>query len=94
MTYDVTNNQDESRFETTVDGEVAVAEYHQEGKRITFTHTLVPEKLEGRGLAGTIVKAALDHARAEKLEVVPQCAFVASYIKRHPEYQDLVRADD
>jgi predicted GNAT family acetyltransferase len=93
MTYDVTNNHKESRFETTVDGEVAVAEYHQEGNRITFTHTLVPEALEGRGLAGTIVKAALDHARAENLEVVPQCAYVASYIKRHPEYQDLVRAE-
>lgn len=92
MTYDVTNNKKESRFEIPVDGDVAVAEYHQEGNRITFTHTLVPEALEGRGLAGTIVKAALDHARAEKLEVVPQCAFVASYIKRHPEYQDLVRS--
>lgn len=90
MTYDVRNNTDESRYETTVEGEVAVAEYHREGNRITFTHTIVPEKLEGRGIAGSIVKKALDDAKAEGLEVVPQCAYVKAYIKRHPEYQELV----
>lgn len=94
MTHDIRNNEEESRFETTVDGELAVAEYYREGESITFTHTLVPEQLEGRGIAASIVKAALDHARSEKLEVVPQCAFVAGYIERHPEYQDLVRRDE
>jgi predicted GNAT family acetyltransferase len=91
MSHEVRNNEQESRFETTVDGEVAVAEYYREGNTITFTHTIVPEQMEGKGIAGAIVKAALEHARSEKLEVVPQCAFVASYIKRHPEYEDLVR---
>ncbi|HEY0143766.1 MAG TPA: GNAT family N-acetyltransferase [Thermoanaerobaculia bacterium] len=90
MTYDVRNNTDESRYETTIDGEVAVAEYHREGNRITFTHTIVPEKLEGRGIAGAIVKKALDDAKAEGLEVVPQCGYVSAYIKRHPEYAELV----
>ncbi|HEX6159015.1 MAG TPA: tRNA glutamyl-Q(34) synthetase GluQRS, partial [Thermoanaerobaculia bacterium] len=91
MSYDVVNNTAESRYETTVDGEVSVAEYHREGNRITFTHTIVPEKLEGRGIAGAIVKKALDDAKAEGLEVVAQCAYVKAYIKRHPEYEDLVR---
>lgn len=88
--YDVTNNKNESRYETTVDGEVSVAEYYREGNVITFTHTIVPEKLEGRGIAGAIVKKALDDARAEGLRVVPQCGYVRAYIKRHPEYEDLV----
>jgi predicted GNAT family acetyltransferase len=91
MSHEVRNNEQELRFETTVDGDVAVAEYYREGNTITFTHTIVPEQMEGKGIAGAIVKAALEHARSEKLEVVPQCAFVASYIKRHPEYEDLVR---
>ena len=91
MTLDIRNNEEESQFETTVDGHVALTAYDLEDpNRIVFTHTDVPEALAGRGIAGEIVKFGLDHAREKKLTVVPQCAYVASYIKRHPEYQDLV----
>lgn len=88
---DIRNNEEASQFETTIDGHVALTAYElEEPNRIVFTHTEVPEALAGRGLAGEIVKFALDHAREKKLTVVPQCAYVASYIKRHPEYQDLL----
>jgi uncharacterized protein len=29
-------------------------------------------------------------ARSRGLKVVPRCSFVAGYLRRHPEYQDLV----
>lgn len=91
MTLDIRNNEEESQFETTVEGHVAVAAYDlEEPNRIVFTHTNVPEALAGRGIAGEIVKFGLDHARDKKLTVVPQCSYVAAYIKRHPEYQDLL----
>jgi predicted GNAT family acetyltransferase len=91
MTLEIRNNEEESQFETTVDGHVALTAYDLEDpNRIVFTHTDVPEALSGRGIAGEIVKFGLDHAREKKLTVVPQCAYVASYIKRHPEYQDLL----
>jgi predicted GNAT family acetyltransferase len=91
MTLDIRHNEEESQFETTVDGHVAVAGYDlEEPNRIVFTHTNVPEALAGRGIAGEIVKFGLDHARDKKLTVVPQCSYVAAYIKRHPEYQDLL----
>jgi predicted GNAT family acetyltransferase len=91
MTFDIRNNEENSQFETTVDGLVALTAYDLEDPdRIVFTHTDVPEALAGRGIAGEIVKFGLDHAREKKLTVVPQCAYVASYIKRHPEYQDLL----
>ncbi|HEX8169607.1 MAG TPA: GNAT family N-acetyltransferase [Thermoanaerobaculia bacterium] len=89
---DIRHNEEESRFETTIDGHTAFAEYErEEPNRIVFTHTIVPPELSGRGLANDIVKQALDYARSEKLTVVPQCAFVASYIKRHGEYADLLQ---
>lgn len=92
MTYDIRHNEQESRFETTVDGQVAFAEYDMEGDdRIVFTHTIVPEALSGRGIANQLVKHALDHAREKKLTVVPQCTFVAAYLQRHPEYQELAQ---
>lgn len=91
MSIDIHNNTDESRFETTVDGQVAFAAYLLEPGRITFTHTTVPDELSGRGIAGQIMKHALEHARNENLVVVPQCSFVVTYIKRHPEYEELTR---
>jgi len=91
MTYDVRNNEKQSQYETTVDGHVAYTAYDLEDpNRIVFTHTVVPEELAGRGVAGAIVKFALDDARARKLTVVPQCPYVAAYIKKHPEYEDLL----
>ena len=92
MSNEIRNNTQESRFETTVDGHLAYAAYElEEPKSIVFAHTIVPDEISGRGVAGEIVKHALDYARKEKLTVVPQCAYVASYIKRHPEYEELVR---
>ena len=91
MSYDVSNNEERSRYETTVEGETAFAAYRREGNNITFTHTEVPPELEGRGIAGAIVKHALDEARAQNLGVVAKCVYVASYVRRHPEYQDLLR---
>lgn len=88
---DIRHNVAESRFETTVDSFTAYTEYDLEDPhRIVFTHTIVPDELAGRGIAGSIVKHALAHAREKNLTVVPQCAYVAAYIQRHPEYQDLL----
>ena len=91
MSYDVTNNEQKSRYETTVDGHTAFSAYRKSGDTITFTHTEVPPELEGKGIAGAIVKHALDEARAQKLGVVASCVYVAGYVRRHPEYQDLLR---
>ncbi len=86
----VTNNEAEGRFEAEARGRRAVAEYTLAGGRIIFTHTEVPPALEGQGVAGKLVRTALEHARAEGLAVWPLCPFVRSYIQRRPEYQDLV----
>ena len=93
MTYDIRNNENESRFETTVDGHTAFVEYEmEEPGMIVYTHTLVPDELSGRGIAGELAKHVLDHARAQNLKVVPQCAYIAAWIQRHPDYADLIAA--
>jgi predicted GNAT family acetyltransferase len=86
----VTNNKDESRFETTVGDSVAVAAYELAPGQITFTHTSVPPELSGQGIANELARAGLDHARAENLKVVAACSFIAKYIQRNPQYQDLL----
>ena len=91
MTYDIRHNEETSQFETTIDGHVAYAAYDLEDPdMIVFTHTIVPDALAGRGVAAQLVKHGLEHARNNKLEVVPQCSYVATFLERHKEYQDLV----
>jgi hypothetical protein len=78
------------RFEVTVDDALARADYQLSAGVMRLYHTEVPPALEGRGLAGAIVKAALAHARAEGLRVEPACSYVRAYMKRHPETHDLL----
>ena len=54
-------------------------------------HTEVPEALAGRGVASKLIRGALEMVRAQGLKVVPQCPFVAAYMGKHPEYDDLIR---
>ncbi len=86
----ITNNPDESRFEAEVGEHLAIISYSQNEERIAFIHTDVPQEISGHGVAGKMAKFALDFAREEGLRVIPICPFVSGYIKRHPEYQDLV----
>jgi uncharacterized protein len=86
----VEDNPAAGRFEAIVEGQLAVAEYRRAGDTIIFTHTEVPEALEGRGIAGALARTALEQARAQGLAVIPRCPYFAAYIRRHPEYASLV----
>ena len=86
---EVWHNQEETRFEMEMDGVLAVLEYEIEGEKFIATHTGVPSALEGRGIASHLARAALEYARAHSLKVVPLCSFVANYLRKHPEYEDL-----
>ena len=86
----VQHNPGASRFEAVVDGHLSVCEYELNGDQMIFTHTLVPPELRGRGVAEHLVRAALADARAAGRRVVPACSYVAKFIERHREYQDLL----
>jgi predicted GNAT family acetyltransferase len=90
MDIEVTNNRSAKRFETTMDDALAVLEYELEDGVLTLVHTGVPSVLEGKGIGGRLVKAALEFASEQGLKVVPLCPFVRSYIERHKEYQRLL----
>ena len=87
---DVRDNTERSRFEINVDGNIAFSEYWRTGDRLTIRHTEVPKALEGRGIGSALARGLLDLARTQKLKVKPLCPFVAGYIKKHPEYSDLL----
>ena len=90
MEPNVRNNEEGSRYELEVDGHVALAAYRLSDGRIVFTHTEVPEALEGQGVGSRLVAGALEDVRAKGLKVVPACSFVRHYIERHRDVQDLL----
>ena len=90
MAAEVRHDERKRRFEVEEEGEVAILTYGLQDGLIVFTHTIVPDALEGRGIGSRLVRAGLDFARAEGLKVVPQCSFVRGYIERHEEAQDLL----
>jgi uncharacterized protein len=91
MANEVRNNTALHRFELEVDGHLAVSYYRLAPGVITFTHTEVPPALGGRGVGSTLVRGALELVRAQGLKVVAQCPFIAAYMGKHPEFNDLVR---
>lgn len=88
--FDIVHRPEIGRFETHVDGLRCEADYQLDGQIVRMTHTGVPRQLEGRGIAGALVKTALTWVRAQGYKVQPLCSYVRAYIGRHPEWQDLV----
>lgn len=86
----VTDNAERQRYEMPVAGGLAFVAYRRAGDVLTLDHAEVPSALEGQGLGSRLVKATLDDIRARGLKVVPRCGFVRAYMRRHPEFIDLV----
>jgi predicted GNAT family acetyltransferase len=89
----VKDNPAELRYEAQDDDGTLVGEirYAVEPGAVVLVHTDVEPAVEGEGVGSALVRFALDDLRARDLRVVPRCPFVAAYIRRHPEYDDLVR---
>lgn len=90
MSETVVHNAAERRFELDVGRQIVFTEYRLTPGVMTLFHTLTPPALRGRGLAARVVQAALEHARAERLKVVPLCWYVSGHINAHPEFRDLL----
>jgi len=86
----IIDNKPHHRYEMHVDSETAYIAYSRAPGTITFIHTIVPAALSGRGIGSKMAKFVLDEARENGEKVIPQCPFVAAYIKKHPEYSELV----
>lgn len=86
----IVHRPEASRFELSLGGELALCTYRLDGDVMDLTHTRVPIAHEGRGIAAALVRATLDWARSQGLRVRPRCSYVAAYMRRHPETQDLL----
>lgn len=91
MHIHTSDNPAHNRFEVYADGELAgFVTYRRRGEQLHAVHAETEPRLQGNGLASTLVRDLLDSARREGLSVLPLCPFVAGYIARHPAYLPLV----
>lgn len=88
--HTVIDNTAEKRYELDLGDDMALIEYVLGKGLVVLTHTEVPPRYEGQGIGKELVLAALEDIRRKGLLVVPQCPFVGAYIRRHPEWMDLV----
>ena len=90
MSCDIKHDTNRHRFTTTVDGVECELDYQDDGRTMTITHTGVPPEVGGRGIAGELVTAAFEWARGAKRKVVPACSYAAQWVRKQPEYADVV----
>lgn len=84
------NNMERGAFELPVRDGVAYILYRVAGDVISLMHTEVPEELEGQGIGSALVEKTFHYLEANNLRMVPCCAFVMTYLKRHPEWNRLL----
>ncbi len=89
----IIHNEAECRFEYRSGDVLAVCDYQVAGNVWTFTHTFVPDSMRGQGVAAALAEAALMHAQALNVKVVPSCSYIDSYMERSPKFDGLIKGD-
>jgi hypothetical protein len=93
-TLQFSDNPEKHRFELRVGGELAAfSEYNVLKTGLLFTHTEVLPTFEGRGIGSAMAQHALDEVRRRSQLAIPVCPFIAAFLRKHPDYQDLVSAE-
>jgi predicted GNAT family acetyltransferase len=87
---DLTDASAASRYEYQVGDALAWVDYERGPTATVLRYAFVPTELGGRGVGSRMVRAVLDDLRARGERVVPRCSFIAAWIARHPDYQDLL----
>lgn len=89
MTLPIQHNTAASRFEYTENNLLCHLDYELNGNLMAVTHTMVPQELGGRGIAGELTEAAFAWAKENNLKINPICSYTAAYFKRHPKHSEL-----
>lgn len=90
---EIINNTVNQQFEVREGDYLAVLQYRIRGENMYFLHTGVPKEIGNKGIAAALAKHGLDYARRHAFKIVVYCPYVAAYLKRHPEYMDLVNEE-
>jgi uncharacterized protein len=87
----VVDQVDSKRYEGFVGDTLAgYVEYEDVDGQRALRHTQVLDAFEGKGVGSRLARGVLDDLRAKEMKVRPFCPFIAGWIRRHPDYLELV----
>ena len=72
MDYEIIHQPEQKLFKTEVDGRTAFVQYRLIGDSLDIIHTIVPQPIEGRGIANGMKPKAT-------------CSYAVKWLERHPE---------
>lgn len=78
------------RYEMVEQGQTVYADYRRQGDRLYIDYVFSPVTLRGTGASGRLMTAVAQKARDENLWVTPICGYAATWLRRSPEFRDLV----
>jgi hypothetical protein len=78
------------RYEMDEQGQTSWADYRRDGDRLYIDHVESPPALRGTGAAGRLMAALSADARARNLRLTPICSYAAAWLRRSPEFRDLL----
>jgi len=84
------DNAAQGRFEMDEQGLTSWADYRLAGDRLFIDHVEAPPPLRGTGASGRLMAAVAAEARARSLRITPICGYAAAWLRRSPEFRDLV----
>ena len=69
---------------------LAFVDYGVRDRVILLMHTEVRPDLEGRGIGTRTAELVIDHLRRSGLSAIVGCPFLTSWLRRHPNAQDIL----
>jgi predicted GNAT family acetyltransferase len=88
---DIRDLPDKHRYVLSLDGYgVGLVTYFDEGEHRVFLHTEVRPEYGGRGLAGELVRYALDDVRGSGRRIINFCPYIRSYLEEHHDWDDVL----
>lgn len=90
MDFQLIDNKERKRYQYQLEEGIALIEYIKTENKIYLTHTEVPKKYSGQGIASALAEDVLREVEKTGLKLVPLCPYIATYLKRHPEWKRLL----
>lgn len=96
MEQTAAHDKQNHRFSVIIDNIESYADYEfrqTDQSVIDIYHTFVDPALRGKGIAGMLIKSAIEYAKQNSLKIFPSCSYAVEYFRRHPEYSDVLSED-
>ncbi|POR52510.1 GNAT family N-acetyltransferase [Bosea psychrotolerans] len=86
----IRDDSERNRLVMRVPGGEAFATYRRANGYLVISHTEVPATLRGQGIGSELAAGVFEFARSKGEHIVPACSFLADWVRRHPEYRDVL----